>query len=100
MPSSARQTHAVHQPGVVRDRQGCDHRSQRTDQCTADKSAFRRVAWDLGQRTPGDFFTKMRQLMEFASELSSSLKGESSEKPDLDGALVPLFKALLLRARL
>jgi hypothetical protein len=52
------------------------------------------------QELAGDFFRKMRQLLEFAIELSSSLKDESSERPELDGALVPLFKALFLRARL
>ncbi|HEY7424714.1 MAG TPA: GGDEF domain-containing protein [Gemmataceae bacterium] len=52
------------------------------------------------QELAGDFFKKMRQLMEFAIELSSSLKDESSQRPELDGTLVRLFKALFLRARL
>jgi diguanylate cyclase (GGDEF)-like protein len=52
------------------------------------------------QELEGDFFEKMRQLREFAIELSSSLKDDSSYRPDLDAALVPLFKTLVLRARL
>ena len=52
------------------------------------------------QEIAGDFFKKMRQLVAFSIELSSSLKDDSSERPDLDGALVPLFKTLFLRARL
>jgi diguanylate cyclase (GGDEF)-like protein len=52
------------------------------------------------QEFADNFFKKMRQLMEFAIELSSSLKDESSERPELDGGLVSLFKALFLRARL
>jgi diguanylate cyclase (GGDEF)-like protein len=52
------------------------------------------------QELAGAFFKKMRQLMEFAIELSSSMKDESSERRELEIALVPLFKALFLRARL
>lgn len=52
------------------------------------------------QELAGDFFQKMQQLMELAIELSSSLKAEPSKEPELDGALVPLFKALFLRTRL
>jgi GGDEF domain-containing protein len=48
----------------------------------------------------GDFFEKMRGLLEFTSEISSSLSAPSSDKPDLPASLVPLFKALFLRARL
>lgn len=52
------------------------------------------------QELAGDFFKKMRQLTEFAIELSSALNDESSARPELDISLVPLFKALFLRARL
>ena len=52
------------------------------------------------QELASDYFKKMQQLMEFAIALSSSLKDEPSERPELDGSLVPLFKVLFLRARL
>ena len=47
-----------------------------------------------------DFFRKMRELTGFANEISISLSARSTELPDLPSALVPLFKALFLRARL
>ncbi|MCI0352866.1 MAG: hypothetical protein L0Z53_25880, partial [Acidobacteriales bacterium] len=45
-----------------------------------------------------EFFERMLQLQEFA--ISISLDARTSERPDLDSALVPLFKAIFLRARL
>ena len=52
------------------------------------------------QEVAADFFRKMRELTGFANEISISLGARSPELPDLPGALVPLFKALFLRARL
>src|SRR5271166_1452714 len=47
-----------------------------------------------------DFFRKMRELAGFANEVSIALGARSSEMPSLPPALVPLFKALFLGARL
>ena len=52
------------------------------------------------QEVAADFFRKMRELAGFANEISISLSARSPELPDLPGALVPLFKALFLGARL
>jgi diguanylate cyclase (GGDEF)-like protein len=52
------------------------------------------------QDVASDFFKKMRELIGFASEISISLSARSSEQPDLNSTLVPLFKGLFLRARL
>jgi len=52
------------------------------------------------QDVAADFFRKMRELTGFANEVSISLGARSPELPDLPSALVPLFKALFLRARL
>ena len=52
------------------------------------------------QEVASDFFRKMRELTGFANEISISLGARSSELPHLPSALVPLFKALFLRARL
>jgi diguanylate cyclase (GGDEF)-like protein len=52
------------------------------------------------QELAGDFFKKMRELSGFANEISYALGARSAERPDLPAALVPLFKALFLRARL
>jgi len=48
----------------------------------------------------GDFFEKMRGLVELATEISSSLSAPVSEAVNLNNNLVPVFKALFLRARL
>jgi diguanylate cyclase (GGDEF)-like protein len=52
------------------------------------------------QEVAADFFRKMRELMGFANEISISLGARSPEMPELPNPLVPLFKALFLRARL
>jgi hypothetical protein len=52
------------------------------------------------QEVEADFFKKMRELTGYASEISIALGARSAEMPDLPNALVPLFKALFLRARL
>jgi diguanylate cyclase (GGDEF)-like protein len=52
------------------------------------------------QELASDFFRKMRELLGFAGELSISLSARSSESPELNVALVPLFKAIFLTARL
>jgi diguanylate cyclase (GGDEF)-like protein len=46
------------------------------------------------------FFRRMEELMAFANEMSMFLKTRSTEGPELNPALVPLFKALFLQARL
>ncbi len=52
------------------------------------------------QEIASDFFKKMRDLSGFANELSISLSARSADMPELNSALVPLFKGLFLRARL
>jgi diguanylate cyclase (GGDEF)-like protein len=52
------------------------------------------------QEVAAEFFRKMRELTGFANEISISLSARSPELPDLPSALLPLFKALFLRARL
>jgi diguanylate cyclase (GGDEF)-like protein len=47
-----------------------------------------------------DFFKKMEELLAFANEMSMFLKTRSTEGPELNPTLVPLFKALFLQARL
>jgi diguanylate cyclase (GGDEF)-like protein len=47
-----------------------------------------------------DFFKKMQELQRFTIEIANSSSSPSSERPLLSDALVPLFKALFLRARL
>jgi hypothetical protein len=48
----------------------------------------------------GTFFENMRELVELATEISSSLSAPSSEELILKSNLVPVFKALFLQARL
>lgn len=52
------------------------------------------------QEVAQDFFKKMEELMTFATEMSLFLKTESAGGLELDLALIPLFKALFLQARL
>jgi diguanylate cyclase (GGDEF)-like protein len=52
------------------------------------------------QAVAEDFFKKMGELMAFATEMSMFLKSKSTEGPELNPTLVPLFKTLFLQARL
>jgi diguanylate cyclase (GGDEF)-like protein len=52
------------------------------------------------EKLASDFFKKMRELAGLANEVSIALGARSAEMPHLPAALIPLFKALFLRARL
>ncbi len=52
------------------------------------------------QAVAEDFFKRMSELISFANEIPRILKTQSAEEPELNLALVPLFKAIFLQARL
>jgi diguanylate cyclase (GGDEF)-like protein len=52
------------------------------------------------QAVAEDFFNRMKELIAFAHEIAMFPKTQSTEEPELNSTLVPLFKAIFLQARL
>jgi hypothetical protein len=52
------------------------------------------------QAVAEEFFKRMEELMAFANEMSMFLKTRSTDGPELNPTLVPLFKVIFLQARL